>query len=384
MKERASSQLAGLKQWRTDRFREAKQAAAAAGLHWGNYNAVTTIFEANVRAARHLGGAPAPKEDALGTALVNQIMDGATWGELSSDLRDTVGECVILPGSDPARGPISPQPGSRRASRDHRILRMTVRGRDNPLGKAHLFIPFFAHRTIPRDAVIKEVRAILRQELVHNPRTGRVWHRDSWSVVFVVDVPPNFLLPDNPRVCGLDIGWQVEGGRVRVATLSAGGAELQTFHLPQSHLADWERRQRLSDEAEASGTPDDRARLELFEARLRRRRKNCYREIAARIASWYSYVALREFPIPPGTKNHAAPLVLITALMHAVERAGGIVWRAEIDTGTPGSRARELYSKALAQVVEDGFSPRPAKGKMAVLKGLPTIPPTPPSSGGIR
>lgn len=303
--------LAVLRAWRTDRFREAKRAAAADGLHWGDYNAVVAQFDGAVRAARQHKAAPGSDEGRLGHALVNQVMNGCSW----RGLRDGDNGQIRIMDEEPDLP-------KRRRSQRWMMAEFTVRGPRNPDGPAKLRIPFLMHREVPTDATVMEGRVIRSMRLRTNPAHGRVWTEERWSVVFVARVP---MTERKPGVAGVMLSWgeDFDFEAKRLCTVAWPDGRVQTFVVPERHDADWARHAALK--ADAGNDEAARADLAMLEKRLFDRRKDHHRRIAALIADRAGTVVLPDVRLPPGAKGHGGMSALALAIANAVAGSGGEV-----------------------------------------------------------
>jgi hypothetical protein len=343
--ETAKPALLALGSWRVAAQREAKQNAAAAGLHWGDYNAVVFQFDGARAAAKARGAQVYNFERACGDAIVNQIMNGRTPAQMIG-----FSQCALSYISDPNAA--RRRKGSHRAGYRLARIDMTLRGPRNPRGPARFALDFVMHRPLPPAAVVKEVRAIRTMRRVVN-RDGDCFERPEWSVVFVCAMQ---VTTRTDRVCaGLSLTWRShegEDGLQPYAMLFDGGAT-RTLTMDYGYEADWGAFKEMLRGAEDSGADADRVAAEAFGRALHRRRMLAQREAAAAIARRYAVVAIQKIDLSgKGVKNHTAPASFRLALRHALESRGGtlIDVAAPLDQSSNPHRAQAklLYTAACA------------------------------------
>lgn len=365
--EAVKPELLALGSWRVDRQREAKQAAAAAGLHWGDYNAVVFQFDGARAAAKARGAQVYNFETACGEALVNQIMSGRRPAQLH-DFTQCKLSFLDDPNADRRKR------GSHRASYKRAAIDMTLRGPRNPLGPARLSLEFVMHRPLPPNALVKEVRALRTWRTVVN-RDGQCFRRPDWSVVFVLALD---IAPRESRACaGLSLTWRDDGAEdgLQVYALLHDGATTKPLSMDYGYEADWQHRAELMRRAEESGDEADRAAADAFERRLLRARQIAQRTAAAAIAKRFACVAVQKIDLSgKGAKKHVAPASFRLALRHALEARGGalIEVTAPLDRNQQNShraQAKKLYSAACEHLSMSKIS-SPQQQKDESSKGL--------------
>jgi hypothetical protein len=338
--EAAKPELLALGSWRVAAQREAKQQAAAAGLHWGDYNAVVFQFEGARAAAKARGAQVYNFEQACGEAIVNQIMNGRSPAQLCA-----FSQCRLSFKADPKAA--RRKKGSHRSGYRLASIDMTLRGPRNPAGPARLVLDFVMHRPLPPDAIVKEVRAIRVWRRIVN-KDGCCFSRTEWSVVFVCELRVA-ARPDR-TCCGLSLTWRASDAEdgLQPYGLLFDGSATKTLTMDYGYEADWAHRAELFARAEASGDDADRASAEAFDRRLQRRRMLSQREAAARIARRYAVVAVQKIDLSQkGAKHHTAPASFRLALRHALENHGGTL----IETSAPLDRSARDPHSAQAKVL---------------------------------
>lgn len=334
--------------WRVDRFREAKQAIAAKGLHWGSYNAVVFQFDGAVAAAAKKGGVPAPGDRSLGEAAVIQLQKPPRPAQLLSGSQTWI---EYLP---PEKGRYAP--GSRRSHRRHARLFFCLRTDRNPMGPAMLELEFMLQRPLPVDGRVVEIRVIRTHREVIN-RDGAVIPWSDWSVTFVVktDVPASA----HTDVCGVAFDWAADENQPFALVSAPNG--IREYTMPSGHAAAWERRKEMFALAEAN--PDDRSLLaaaRIFGRRLFNQRRDLHRVTAASIADRYAVVAIQKIDLGgKGVKKHTAPAEFRLALRHAVAARGGTLIEVPVsraDKGGPRGLAAFLRGEAKKHLTGGGIS----------------------------
>lgn len=332
--------LMALGSWRVDRQREAKQAAAGAGLHWGDYNAVVFQFDGARSAAKARGAKVYNFEAACGEALVNQIMTGRRPAQLC-----TFAATKLSFIDDPRAA--RRKRGSHRSSYKLARLDMTLRGPRNPLGPARFSLDFVMHRPLPPNTLVKEVRAIRTWRNVVN-RDGQCFRRADWSVVFVLAVE---VAARADRSCaGLALTWRGDDQQdgLQVFALLYDSVTTKPLSMDYGYEADWKHRAELFRRADSSGDGADRAAAEAFERRLLRTRQVAQRTAAAAIAKRYSCVAVQKIDLSSkGAKKHVAPASFRLALRHALEARGGTL----IEVAAPLDKTCENPHRAQAKIL---------------------------------
>jgi hypothetical protein len=197
----AAAKAADLKAASAKRFvdiRLARQAAAADGLWWGNYNAILQSFETAAAVARKTGAVLHPRRFDAEGRLTNQLQGGATPAE-------------ILAGSHPqVRFEFVGGPSPKRQM--HLVVCAFIEGRTN---KRMVEFPMIMHRPLPVDASIQSVTVHRR----------RVADRTEWHAVFDLRCPqPPLPERSEPQVAAVNFGWRKVGDdALRVATILRGG-----------------------------------------------------------------------------------------------------------------------------------------------------------------
>lgn len=210
------------------RREDVKVARNASGLWWGNYNAVCASYEtARVRAMK--SGAELKFHSFDGTGRFTcQIQGGMSVSEFFS------GEKQALVSADPVSPDAFRHPSRgerRRASRT--LLRITVFTAKDAAGKPFrrmLSFPMIVHREIPDDATIKQL-------VVSRKRVGASFR---WSVTLTCTLPgsPRPMMPSPPggTSCGIDLGWRLVPGGLRVASVASDDT-VRHIVLPDKMLA---------------------------------------------------------------------------------------------------------------------------------------------------
>lgn len=319
---------------RSARFSEENRKVAAAGLHHQDYTSLYQVFAAACGSSAANGGQPAPNDDALGEQLVNGCGGkrfAALWGADTGFV--SFGRKRPSPKGEP---------GSKRSSRrSYCDLDYKFRGPRNPLGEMTARFEVLMHRQIAADAEVREVRIVRRMVdcqrgvRIADSAGPRVERRERWYVIIVCrEQPARHARPDS--FAGVDIGWQEELGRVRIATV-ASAEGLREIYLADDHLDNWRDRDRLF--AEAGDDPAKLVVAQAREARLARRRQALYRAIASGLARRYGVVAVTDLSVKSLNvqRNHGAPAQFEQALRHAVEAAGGLLMAVKSPRATCSS-----------------------------------------------
>lgn len=341
--------LLALGSWRVDRQREAKQKAAAAGLHWGDYNAAVFQFDGARAAAKARGASVYNFETACGEAIVNQIVNGRRPPQLA-----TFNQCKLsfIDDAKAARR----KPGSHRAGYRRAKIDMTLRGPRNPLGPSSLSLEFVMHRPLPPNALVKEVRAIRTWRTVIN-KEGNCFRRACWSAVFVlaIEVPQR-----SGRACaGLSLTWRGDGAEdgLQVYAVIHDGVTTKPLTMDYGYEAEWNYKKELSARAKQTGDAADCAIADAFERRLLASRLIAHRAAAATIADKYVCVAIQKIDLSgKGAKKHVAPGSFRLALRHAMESRGGILIEVASPLGKEDNphraQAKKLYKAARDRLPE--------------------------------
>lgn len=335
---------------RVDRFRAAKQAAAAAGLHWGSYNDLTAAFESAVKSAAANGGSPGPSFHGEAVTIQFSAPGGVPVAALFSGRND-----ASFSPSLPRPRKNQAETGSRRGRRPVFRLAFAVRTDRNNLGPAQLDMDVLLDRPLPPGGKVKmmHVRRTARPIIA---RDGSAHWRAGWRVAIVVetDAPK----PRATGAAGVAMTWKAETDGEAVAAIVDDGTRVRKIVLPIGHAAAWEHVRELKAAASAAAaTQEDRAAWIIATRHAERARLIHWREVAAGLAARYRVVAFQAMKAMAGTgaKNNSAPTLLTAEIIRAVENAGGETFA--IAVAAPESRAdvakklRRAAAKHLAALV---------------------------------
>ena len=233
------------------RYAAITTARQQSGLWWCNYNAVCAAFDVAV-ARLGLGENVRRHESDNGDArLVNQIQNGVrvrdflAHGHAQVRLDPLPTDDRLLMRGAGVRGKLQ-------------LLSVTVHSAGRGTRKTATF-PIVWHRDLPgEESIIKQI-VVQRRRIAD---TGP--HRDRWQAIFTCSVIPDEL-PDNAarhhhlaidseaagtmQIAGIDLGWRLVDGGVRVATLAGTDEVEDCIVLPRRLI---ERRSRLAELASAA------------------------------------------------------------------------------------------------------------------------------------
>ena len=220
-RERMKPELDALEQKRREAVKCARNAS---GLWWGNYNAVCASYEtARIMALKT--GAELRFHSFDGTGRFTcQIQGGMTVSDFFS------GDPQAIVSADPVSLDAfhHPSRGERRkASRTK--LRITVTTTKDANGKyvrRMLAFPMILHREIPSDVLIKQL-------VVSRKRVGTEFR---WTVTLTGTRSGSpRIAPGKPGICGIDLGWRLVPGGLRVASV-ADAESVRHIVLPEKML----------------------------------------------------------------------------------------------------------------------------------------------------
>lgn len=289
-------------QKRIDLQREAKQAAARAGLHFGNYNDCCNTFNGGAMSNKQTGGRPGKDGQRGARCTLQSLLNGKP--ALAVDFINAApGGIHIDPGSDTG----GKMPTGRKAAR-RAVLRFRLRGPKNPLGPADLVATMLYKRPIPPRARIKMVH-VDRLSRPVNTRDGEWRDRMEWRVSFVCDVPASRVNHPETMAAVVFTGYQ------EIAAMVFDGRNFCNF----ARIVDpseWQAARQIDDET---------ARVVAFE-KLRRRETHNICRLMKSVASRYGSIALIKRPQGSGvrhaeTQTHEWGL----RLKNAVEACGGVL-----------------------------------------------------------
>ena len=201
-----------------------RQAAAAKGLWWSNYNSVLTAFDGARSRIKKTGGNITHKYFNGEGRLTVQIQGGATAEELFSRSETGGRKEVWLIDGPPSgwetrynkKGQTPPNPSSKRSLRKKVVtLVMTVytsRDDQNMICRRVINVPVVYDRPLPADGQIRQVTLTRRR--------GARFPTGDWryEVAFIMRVPaPPARLES--RMAAIHIGWRTVDDGVRVATI---------------------------------------------------------------------------------------------------------------------------------------------------------------------
>jgi len=206
-------QLRELEDKRVKRVKEARQAAAAGGLWWGNYNAMIDSYEVARRGAIREGRKLRFKRFTGEGRLTNQIIGGMSVVDLMSG----------------TKAQISVGPVTRRRGRDgHVELRTLTATVYNDVGLRRTATwPIVMHRSLPVNARVQTIS-------VHRVRQADRWR---WHAVIVLRQLRARGIPRG-EVVAINLGWRKTAAGIRVATvLRSGNDEPEFIYLPARLIA---------------------------------------------------------------------------------------------------------------------------------------------------
>lgn len=225
----AKPRLDELETERKEAMTSARQAAAATGLYWGNYNAVVDRFQTarkNMLSNRSKGQScdlRFARWDGT-TSWTVQLQGGASFADIMG------GRCQLVqidPVPDAAW--VSPSRGERR-----RLCRTTGRIRIGSEGAAPVWMefPVTIHRPVPADGCIKMAHVVRK-------KAGLRWE---WYLNLVVTSE----LPEQSGGCPVAVhfGFRREGEVIRVATVH-DGRTFTSVTIPYSTVRAMERTEGL-------------------------------------------------------------------------------------------------------------------------------------------
>lgn len=220
-RERMKPELDALEQKRREAVKCARNAS---GLWWGNYNAVCASYEtARIRALKT--GAELRFHSFDGTGRVTcQIQGGMTVSDFFS------GDPQAIVSADPVSPDAfhHPDRGERRkASRTKlRITVYTTKDANGKYVRRILTFPMILHREIPSDVLIKQL-------VVSRKRVGTEF-RWTATLTGTRSGSPR-IVPGKPGICGIDLGWRLVPGGLRVASV-ADAKSVRHIVLPEKML----------------------------------------------------------------------------------------------------------------------------------------------------
>jgi len=220
-----------LKNLEEERRQLVKDGYNGSGLWWGNYNAVIDSYStARRRAMKEGAELRFHRFDGSGR-FTCQIMGGMSIEELTSG-RHSVAQVRKVSGgqfTDLIRSAPALQLqaiGSRRHTREYGVLRVTVyTGRDEEGKKTRraLDFPIILHRPLPEGVALKTLS-------INRKKVGTDYR---WSVTFTFSIETSQLQERRrDRSCGINLGWKMVEGGLRVATIN-DGKETRHLVLPQ-------------------------------------------------------------------------------------------------------------------------------------------------------
>ena len=353
--------MGAARQARTDGFRRAKQAAAADGLHWGNYNDVVSTFEGAARGAR--GGRPG-HQGQRGERATLQFQGGL--------------KAAALFGPSPALGlrmidnrPTGARKGSFRGRRRTARVAFTLRTARNLAGPAHLSFEALLHRPIPPEAtiVMAHVDRLWRRVIDAN---GVVHHTARWRLTLVCKLPAR--TPSAGAACGLALTWAGAGAEndMPVFAVTSSAGRVRQHALEHGWQDDWVLAKQARDRAEAEGDEADRVEAAIAMKRLARRRTAFIRSFVAALARRHGVIALQALDLRnKGVKNHAAPAEIRRELIRAAENHGCRI--VEVKTGRRachkcGAEAARTAPAAKAHVCACGARWTPEQNLARILE----------------
>jgi hypothetical protein len=205
--ERCRPQLAAVEERRRAAVKLARQES---GLYWGNYNAVVASYERGRQAAMKNGAELKPHHHNA-DRITNQIQGGISAEALLSD----------------GHPQVKLAPGAPHMTKARHLLTATIYTGTDENGRhmrRTVTWPMVLHRPFPDGAVIQEV-VITRKSCA-----GR-WH---WNAVFTCRVPlPASTSTENRGACGVDVGWRMVDGGLRVAMIAHEDGSREEIVLPQ-------------------------------------------------------------------------------------------------------------------------------------------------------
>jgi len=224
----------------------ARKARAECNVYWGTYLKVEAAVESAVKKTK---GPPRFRRwDGAGQVAV-QIQLGCTWQEL-----------MIGKGKVKGLVKAEPLPCNRTSEKSARPWLFSIRVNSDEKSKpiwAKVMVYLHPTYKIPDDGRIMGVSLVRRPLPVHRMASGKYKPRYDWSMQFTVRVKDQ-----KPRassgVCGIDLGWRMVDGRLRVAYLVGDDEHKEELFLPSSLLNRWSKsesiqgiRDRLFDTAKA-------------------------------------------------------------------------------------------------------------------------------------
>lgn len=202
-----------------DRRAAVKEARRHSGLYWPNYNAVIAAYERARKRAMREGRELRFRSHDGGGRLVCQIQGGMDADELFAGARSQVRVAPV-----PQAAWTSPRRGERRRLA-RTSLTMTVHRRGR--GNRTVTWPMVMHRPLPEGARIKEVTIARRRE-------ADGWR---WSASFLCRAPATEKAAAPADACGIDVGWRRTPTGLRVAVVAHGDGRLEHVHLDESAIA---------------------------------------------------------------------------------------------------------------------------------------------------
>lgn len=346
--ERDAGEIARLKAERTAAIADIRRAYAAKGLAWGDYNAVVFQFAGAVQSAGRRGAAPSPNDEALGEAVVRQIMNGARPHHLLS----RSDACLeYLP---PSHREQTRRPGSHRAK--YRTARLTfmVRSSRSTMGEAPLVLDFVMHRPLPMDASVVEVRVIRRQRPVIDAG-GSSKSSERWFVTFAFKLPAKQSA--SRAAVGVALDWKGDGNGGANLAVVADRRGVRTIGFPEAHIDAWGESRRKFDAADAEPDAATRAAMQaeaiIFRRRLAAERQTILRTMAREIVAEAGAICVdKSWLAGKGVKKFVAPAEFRRELIRAAENAGCIVDERKSDADTSKKRAQWLRTEAVTLIFE--------------------------------
>lgn len=223
------------------RFEAVKQARNNSGLWWGNYNACAAAFEVALGRLAPGDRLRPHRWDGSGR-LTNQLIGGFPAERL------TQGHAQLRLGEMPTGHPLLSRGAGSKGKLKVLIATVYSHGHGNRRMAAW---PIVLHRPFPPGAIVKSL-AIHRRRVGArlDPLPGHVGNRWDWrwTATFsceITDVPPS----TSNVACGIDLGWRLVEGGVRIATIASSDGGLDHVVLPQAWLDHRERLAKLQGEA---------------------------------------------------------------------------------------------------------------------------------------
>lgn len=209
------------------------------GLWWGNYNAVCASWTTMRQQTMKKGLLPRfHRYDGQGR-LTNQIQGGLTAERL---VNAASAQLALHRPPDTAFDPTASRGARRQAARQAALTITVFSSREG--GRRTVTFPMVMHRDLPADALIKQV-------VVKRTRQGLDWQ---WHAIFtVVDDQASARHRHPTRRAGIDLGWRLVPGGLRVATIAASDrSRAQTLVLPKAILDGFAYCERLQAELDAA------------------------------------------------------------------------------------------------------------------------------------